>query len=123
MRALPRASGDPRTVLLLGSGDGGLAVDGLRSLGLTGRQAETLRWIALGRSAADAAGEMGIAERTVHKHLQGVYAKLGVNSRSQAAATAWASLGPASRNASVERRGGDLNPRAPRGRLLSRQLR
>ncbi len=94
VRALPRASDDPRTVLLLGSGDGGLAVDGLRSLGLTSRQAQTLRWIALGRSAADAASEMGIAERTVHKHLQGVYAKLGVNSRSQAAATAWASLGP-----------------------------
>lgn len=93
VRALPRGSGDRRTVLLLGSGDGGLAIDGLRSLGLTGRQAETLRWIALGRSAADTAREMGIAERTVHKHLQGVYAKLGVTSRSQAAATAWDSIG------------------------------
>ncbi|HEY6780661.1 MAG TPA: LuxR C-terminal-related transcriptional regulator [Thermoleophilaceae bacterium] len=93
VRALPRASGDRRTVLLLGNGDGGLDIEGLRSLGLTGRQAETLRWIALGRSAADAARAMGIAERTVHKHLQAVYAKLGVTSRSQAAATAWDSIG------------------------------
>jgi DNA-binding CsgD family transcriptional regulator len=36
---------------------------------------------------------MKIAPRTVEKHLHHVYAKLGVRSLSQAAATAWAAVG------------------------------
>jgi DNA-binding CsgD family transcriptional regulator len=36
---------------------------------------------------------MGIARRTVDKHLQHIYAKLGATTRSQAAATAWAAVG------------------------------
>jgi DNA-binding CsgD family transcriptional regulator len=36
---------------------------------------------------------MGIATRTVEKHLQHIYDKLGVRSLPQAAATAWAAVG------------------------------
>jgi len=36
---------------------------------------------------------MGIARRTVDKHLQHIYARLGVASLSKAAATAWAAVG------------------------------
>jgi hypothetical protein len=36
---------------------------------------------------------MGISSRTVEKHLQRVYAKLGVHDLAQATATAWAAVG------------------------------
>ena len=71
----------------------GLSVPALESLGLTRRQAEALRWIALGRRGPDAARLMGLSPRTVEKHLQAAYAKLGVANSSQAAATAWAAVG------------------------------
>ena len=61
--------------------------------GLTPRQAEALRWIALGRRGPDAARVMGLSPRTVEKHLQGAYEKLGVETASAAAATAWAAVG------------------------------
>jgi len=80
-------------VVLLDAQDGGLTVERLQTLGLSAREAEALRWIALGRTGPDAARAMGVAPRTVAKHLQSVYAKLGVTSRSEAAATAWAAVG------------------------------
>jgi DNA-binding CsgD family transcriptional regulator len=71
----------------------GLSIPALEGLGLTRRQAEALRWIALGRRGPAIAREMGISPRTVEKHLQGAYAKLGVTGASEAAATAWAAVG------------------------------
>jgi DNA-binding CsgD family transcriptional regulator len=71
----------------------GLTVPALEGLGLTGRQAEALRWVALGRRGPDVARVMGISPRTVEKHLQGAYLKLGVSGASEAAATAWAAVG------------------------------
>jgi DNA-binding CsgD family transcriptional regulator len=71
----------------------GLSVPALEALGLTRRQAEALRWIALGRSGRDAARLMAVSPRTVEKHLQTGYAKLGVESASEAAATIWAAVG------------------------------
>jgi DNA-binding CsgD family transcriptional regulator len=94
MRVLPAAEGrDELDVVLVDAEDGGLSVERLQALGLTAREAEALRWIALGRTGPDAARAMGVAPRTVAKHLQSVYAKLGVNSRSDAARTAWAAMG------------------------------
>jgi DNA-binding CsgD family transcriptional regulator len=93
VRLLPNKRTDRREVLLLESGTDELNVAALRSLGLTARQAETLRLAALGHSASETAARMGIAPRTVEKHLQHVYAKLGVRSLPQAAATAWAAVG------------------------------
>jgi DNA-binding CsgD family transcriptional regulator len=71
----------------------GLSVPSLQALGLTRRQAEALRWVALGRRGPDVARLMGLSPRTVEKHLQGVYARLGVANSSQAAATAWSAVG------------------------------
>lgn len=93
VRLLPDTSQDRRRVLLLEAAPGELTVAALRGLGLTPRQTETLRLIALGRSAAQVAAELGIARRTVDKHLQQIYARLGTPSRVQAAATAWAAVG------------------------------
>ena len=93
VRLLPSRREDRREVLLLESGTGQLSVGALRGLGLTARQADTLRCIALGHSPEQAADEMGIARRTVDKHLEHIYAKLGVSSRPAAMATAWAAVG------------------------------
>jgi DNA-binding CsgD family transcriptional regulator len=93
MRLLPSRRSDRCAVLLLEGGTGELSAAALRGLGLTPRQADTLRLLALGHSPAQTAAEMSIATRTVDKHLQHVYAKLGVTCLSQATATAWAAVG------------------------------
>ncbi len=56
--------------------------------GLTSREAEVLRLVASGKTNRDIAVELVISEHTVGRHLQNLYAKLGVSSRS--AATAYA---------------------------------
>jgi DNA-binding CsgD family transcriptional regulator len=93
VRLLPSRRSDRCTVLLLEAGTGELSAVALRGLGLTPRQAETLRLLALGHSPAQTAAQMSIATRTVDKHLQHVYAKLGATCLSQATATAWAAVG------------------------------
>jgi DNA-binding CsgD family transcriptional regulator len=93
VRLLPRRADDHRDVLLIEGGTGELTVPALRGLGLSERQAQTLQWAALGYSVASAAAHMGIARRTADKHLQHVYAKLGVSSLAEATATAWAAVG------------------------------
>jgi DNA-binding CsgD family transcriptional regulator len=93
VRLLPNKRSDRRKVLLLENGTGQLSADALTGLGLTPRQAQTLRHVALGRTTTQTATEMSIATRTVEKHLQHVYEKLGVRSLPQAAATAWAAVG------------------------------
>lgn len=57
----------------------------LRALGLTSREAEALYWIAEGKSNAEIGVLMGISVRTVAKHLEQMFPKLGVESRLQAA--------------------------------------
>lgn len=57
----------------------------LRTLGLTGREAEVLRAAMTGRHDADIAADLGISLRTVQKHLQRSYRKLGVGDRAGAA--------------------------------------
>lgn len=62
----------------------------LLSLGLTERQAEVLRLIAMGYSSEHAATALGISVRTAQKHLEHCYRALKVNSRSEASRVAWA---------------------------------
>lgn len=93
IRLLPARPGDARDVLLVEGGPGQLSTAALRGLGLTPREAEALHRIALGEPAGVAAIHMGVARRTFDKHLQRVYAKLGVSTASDAAATAWAAVG------------------------------
>ena len=93
VRLLPNKRSDQREVLLLENGTGQLSVQALRSLGLTQREAETLHSVALGHSPLHTAQKMGIATRTVEKHLQHIYDKLGVRGLSQATAAAWAAVG------------------------------
>jgi DNA-binding response OmpR family regulator/DNA-binding CsgD family transcriptional regulator len=57
-------------------------------LALTQREAEVLFWIARGKSNRDIAEILDLSPRTVNKHLEQVYAKLGVENRASAAALA-----------------------------------
>jgi DNA-binding NarL/FixJ family response regulator len=61
-------------------------------LSLTLREAEVLTWIARGKSNRDIAEILGLSPRTVNKHLEQVYAKLGVENRTAAAALAMRAL-------------------------------
>ena len=81
---------DGRIVVLLDDPARALPLEALRALGLTPREAAVLRELALGLTDEQAAGRLGMAPRTLAKHLQRVNAKLGVGDRGQAVATAWA---------------------------------
>ena len=51
---------------------------------LTVREAEVLRWLSGGKTDRDIGCILGISTRTVHKHLQRIYEKLGVETRTAA---------------------------------------
>lgn len=70
----------------------------LLSLGLTPREAEVLFWIAQGKSNPDIATILGAAVRTVHKHVENIFRKLGCETRAAAAVMAQESLRAAPRS-------------------------
>ena len=55
---------------------------------LTLREAEVLEWIAKGKSNRDIGDILGLSARTVNKHLEQIYVKLGVENRASAAVKA-----------------------------------
>lgn len=57
-------------------------------LGLTTREGEVLAWLSKGKTNRDIAQILGLSPRTVDKHLEQIYAKLGVENRTAAAAVA-----------------------------------
>ena len=59
-----------------------------RALHLTPRESDVLFWIAQGKSNRDASEIMNISARTVNKHLEQIFIKLGVENRAAAAAIA-----------------------------------
>lgn len=56
----------------------------LMELGLSPKQAETLLWVAQGKSNAETAVILGVSEATVKKHLEHIFEKLGVEKRGAA---------------------------------------
>ena len=54
-------------------------------LSLTPREREVLIWVGAGKSDAQVAAILGLSVRTVQKHLQNSYVKLGVENRTAAA--------------------------------------
>jgi DNA-binding response OmpR family regulator len=55
---------------------------------LTARESEVLLWIAKGKSNRDIGDILGLSARTVNKHLEQIYVKLGVENRASAAVKA-----------------------------------
>ena len=56
----------------------------LETLGLTQREAQVLLWVAQGKSNGDIAIILGMAEKTVKKHMTSIFNKLGVEGRNAA---------------------------------------
>jgi DNA-binding CsgD family transcriptional regulator len=69
------------------------SIAGLESLGLTKREAEVLFWIAKDKSNAGIARVLGCCEGTVRKHLEHLYKKLGVQTRTGAVMVSLERLG------------------------------
>ncbi|WP_439126716.1 response regulator transcription factor [Ramlibacter humi] len=51
---------------------------------LTPREGDVMRWLSCGKTDADIAALLAISPRTVHKHLEHIYEKLGVETRTAA---------------------------------------
>ncbi|MFM2372145.1 MAG: hypothetical protein RIS85_1867 [Pseudomonadota bacterium] len=64
-----------------------------RRLSLTDREAEVLLWISYGKSNGMISEVLSISPRTVQKHLERIFEKLGVETRAAAAAVAIKVLG------------------------------
>lgn len=87
LRLLP----DPRPdqfVLVACSAEDAARSETLEALGLTPKQAEVLSLVARGLTNREAAQRMGASARTVQNHLAAVFDRLGVRTRSAAAAIA-----------------------------------
>lgn len=83
-----RMSGEERLMRVSEESSSADAILLKEKLGLTTREAEVLLWIARGKSNRDIGQILGMSPRTVNKHLEQVYVKLGVENRAAAAATA-----------------------------------
>lgn len=57
-------------------------------LQITDREAEVLLWLSYGKSSIDISDVLSISPRTVQKHLERIFEKLGVETRAAAAALA-----------------------------------
>ncbi len=60
----------------------------IQDAALTPRETEVLSWLAKGKTNRDIADILGMSHRTVNKHLEHIYEKLGVETRAAAAALA-----------------------------------
>lgn len=81
--------GPDEFLLRLTEGDHGSDAGMLkRKLAVTQREAEVLFWIARGKSNRDIGEILELSPRTVNKHLEQIYSKLGVENRAAAAAIA-----------------------------------
>ncbi len=66
---------------------------------VTPRQTEVLAWLATGRSDRAIAAMLSVSERTVHKHVQLSFGKLGVHTRAEAVQLLWSFVGKRRRRA------------------------
>lgn len=86
--------GEQEYLLRLAPSSRTVSSDELRAeLGLTGRESEVLSWISKGKTNRDIAQILGLSPRTIDKHLEQIYAKLGVENRTAAASIATAVQG------------------------------
>ena len=75
---------DDLTMLVLEEADASPGPAALMQLGLTAREAEVLYWVAQGKSNPDIATILGAGVRTVHKHVENIFRKLGLETRNAA---------------------------------------
>ena len=68
-----------------------------RTFDLTRREAEVLYWLTLGKTNRDISTILSLSARTVNKHLEQVFQKMGVDNRTSAAVLADRKIGAAIR--------------------------
>jgi DNA-binding NarL/FixJ family response regulator len=81
--------------LVAGQGAGEAATEAVvlrEALKLTAREAEVMLWISRGKANRDIAEILGLSPRTVSKHLEQIFEKLGVENRTAATALALRTL-------------------------------
>jgi len=86
---LIRCEPDPEIFYVIGSTPGVTGFVGAektRPTALTRREVECLRWVLKGKSDTDIGKILGISHTTAHFHIERVKKKLGVKTRTQAAA-------------------------------------
>jgi HD-GYP domain-containing protein (c-di-GMP phosphodiesterase class II) len=80
-----RLDPDAARAVVEAAGSASQRIQAPRPAGLTARQVEVLRLVARGRSNPEIARELVISRRTAERHVQDVYARIGVSSRAGAA--------------------------------------
>ncbi len=91
--ALHEEAGDGQWLVVLQERSDRSALEGLAAaFGLTAREAEVLCWVIKGKTNRDIGDILDLSPRTVHKHLEHVFAKLGVETRTAAASMALAKV-------------------------------
>jgi DNA-binding CsgD family transcriptional regulator len=88
---LTHVDGD-RRLTVRRDGDALLLEEKRDVLGLTARESQILAWVARGKTNREVAELLWIAPTTVRKHLENVYAKLGVTTRTAAVARFFGAL-------------------------------
>jgi DNA-binding response OmpR family regulator/DNA-binding CsgD family transcriptional regulator len=85
--SLHPASAEDEWLLVLTESNNGAAVEALSlQFRLTAREAEVLYWVAQGKTNRDIGDILGTRPKTITKHLEHVFEKLGVETRTAAAA-------------------------------------
>lgn len=85
----PEAMGEGQWLIVMREADDAAVVDALiHGFKLTAREAEVLYWVVKGKTNRDIGDILGSSPRTVQKHLEHVFEKLGVETRTAAAALA-----------------------------------
>ena len=89
--SLHPASAEDEWLVVLTESSNGAAIEALSlQFRLTAREAEVLYWVAQGKTNRDIGDILGAAPRTVTKHMEHILEKLGVETRTAAAAVALA---------------------------------
>jgi DNA-binding NarL/FixJ family response regulator len=85
--SLHPASAEDEWLLVLTESSNGAAIEALSlQFRLTAREAEVLYWVAQGKTNRDIGDILGTRPKTITKHLEHVFEKLGVETRTAAAA-------------------------------------
>jgi CheY-like chemotaxis protein len=90
---LHERAGDDECLLVLREESDAAVVEALTAaFRLTAREAEVLYWVIKGKTSPDIGEILGSSPRTVNKHLEHVFTKLGVENRTAAASVAMARI-------------------------------
>ena len=86
--AVQRASDASSAFSVAAAAASAASAERLSHAALTPREIEVLTWLARGKTNRDIADILGMSHRTVNKHLEHIFEKLGVETRAAAAALA-----------------------------------